>query len=264
MAGASATVRLTTPDDPARFMPHPGVRLSMTTTARRWAVVTPAALALLAAVELAAYLLLGPATPAGARAGALAAAVVSGAAVGLVAAARSSPQFVWLPAAALALVGVAGTAVGPQVLVVALLLVLAALLEEATPDASHPRRDGTGPAPGGRPSGAGPDGDAPAGPQSAGDVLPSRRPGAESPRPPDVEPSGPPTGTPVTTAEGVERVGAGGPDRETVLAAGLLVPLAALVAVSAVTAPVARVVAAATAAVVLGGAGASVAVAARN
>lgn len=249
----------------------------MTTRARRWPVVVPAALSLLAALELAAYLLFAPVTtaPDGTTAGALAAGnavlvafaalVVAGAGVGTAGAARNSPRLVWLPAAALALLGVVGTAVGPQVLAVALLLVLAALLEEATPDpAPYPRRNGAEPSP---PPGGGtgepePGVDGPATVGSPGRAAESPGRAAESP---DRAAESPGTDAPPGAGAG----GAGaavapadGPDREVVLAALLLVPLAALLGVSAATTPVARVAVAATAAAILGGAGLSVAAAA--
>lgn len=245
-------------------------------TRRRWPVVVPAALSLLAALEVAAYVLFAPVTttPAGESAGALAAGnavlvalagvVVAGAAVGLAGAARATPRLVWLPAAGLALLGVVGVAIGPQVLVVALLLVVAALLAEATPDRLHRRRDGSKPVPGGRPSVPSPDGDAPptVGSPAEGSERPAGPPpaGEAETATTDQEPTGEELSTPTGWLGRPE----GGPDREVVLAAGLLVPLAALLALSALTTPVARVVVAATAAVVLGGAALSVGAVARG
>lgn len=255
----------------------------MTARDRRWPVVTPAALALLVAAELAAYLLFAPVTttPAGESAGALAAgnaflvglavAVVAAAAIGTAAAARGSRRVVWLAAAALALLGVAGIAVGPQVLAVALLLVVAALLAEAAVDGTAPRRNGTEPLPvDERPPGPG------------GEAVTVEPPPAESDRPPAGDrrppedrlggPSG--EGEPVAGERAVEDVEASvegsaagdadGPEREVVVAGLLLVPLAALLGVSVLTTPVARPLVAATAVVVFAGAGAAVAAAARS
>lgn len=260
----------------------------MTTRDRRWPVVTPAALALLVAAELAAYLLFAPVTttPAGESAGALAAgnaflvglavAVVAVAAAGTAAAARGSRQVVWLAAAALALLGVAGTAVGPQVLAVALLLVVAALLAEAAADGTAPRRNGTEPLPVDERT-----------PGPGGEDVTVEPPPAESDRPPtgdrqspedrlggpsgegefarEERPGEPPTDEGVGAAEEEPPAGdSDGPDREVVVAGLLLVPLAALLGVSVLTTPVARPLVAATAVVVFAGAGAAVAAAARD
>lgn len=231
----------------------------MTTDARRWPVVVPTALSLLAAVELAAYLLLGPVTtgPDGTTAGALAAGnaflvgfaavVVGAAAVGVAGAVGASPRSLWLPAAAVALLGVVGIAVGPQVLVVALLLVLAALLAEATPD-GRGRRDGPRPPPErGRATGAA----ASVAESSPAGVPPRQRTADDATDGSPLSASEPGPGT-------VGRAVDDGSDRKVLLAAALLVPLAALLGVTVLTTPVARPAVAATAAVVLAGAALSV------
>lgn len=112
----------------------------------RWARVLPAGLACLGAVSLAGYLLFAPVTtlPDGTPASALAAAnpfllslaalVVAGGAVGLVAAAVGRQRLLWGAALGMALLGSLPTAVGPQVLIVALLLLVAATLERITAD----------------------------------------------------------------------------------------------------------------------------------